>query len=231
MGPDAVIFVVWMLSFKPAFSRSSFISRGFLAPLHSLPLGWCHLHIWGNRYFSWHSSFQLESSIPAFHMMYSAYKLNKQSDNIQPWCIPFPILNQSIDPGPVLAVAFWPECRFLKEAGQVIWYSHLFKDVPQFVAASQCLYHFASPPVMNENSCCFTFLSTLGIVIVLNFGHSNRCVVVSYLCFGFHFSDDIWYGTPLHILIYHPYIFFVEVPIKAFGPCFNWVVCVLTIEF
>ena len=25
------------------------------------------------------------------YMMYSAYKLNKQDDNIQPWCTPFPI--------------------------------------------------------------------------------------------------------------------------------------------
>ena len=29
-------------------------------------------------------------------MMYSAYKLNKQGDNIQLRCTPFPILNQSI---------------------------------------------------------------------------------------------------------------------------------------
>ena len=37
-----------------------------------------------------------ESSSPAFHMMYSTHKLNKQGDNIQSWCIPFPILNQSL---------------------------------------------------------------------------------------------------------------------------------------
>ena len=34
-------------------------------------------------------------------MMYSAYKLNKQSDNIQPWGTPLPILNQSIVSHPV----------------------------------------------------------------------------------------------------------------------------------
>ena len=34
------------------------------------------------------------SSSSAFHMMYSAYKLTKQGDNIEPWCTPFPILNQ-----------------------------------------------------------------------------------------------------------------------------------------
>ena len=31
---------------------------------------------------------------PAFLMMYSAYKLNKQGDNIHPWCTPFPVWNQ-----------------------------------------------------------------------------------------------------------------------------------------
>ena len=31
------------------------------------------------------------SSSPVFLMMYSVYKLNKQGDNIQPWCTPFPI--------------------------------------------------------------------------------------------------------------------------------------------
>ena len=34
--------------------------------------------------------------------MYSAYKLNKQGDNIQPWCTPFPIWNQSVVPCPCL---------------------------------------------------------------------------------------------------------------------------------
>ena len=38
MGPDAMIFVFWMLSFKPTFHPSlSRSSRGFLVPLHFLP--------------------------------------------------------------------------------------------------------------------------------------------------------------------------------------------------
>ena len=45
------------------------------------------------------------SSSPAFLMMYSAYMLNKQGDNIQPWRTPFPIWNQSVVPYPVLPVA------------------------------------------------------------------------------------------------------------------------------
>ena len=51
--------------------------------------------------------------------MYSAYKLNKQGDNIQPWRIPFPIWNESVVPCPVLTVASWPAYRFLKR--QVRW--------------------------------------------------------------------------------------------------------------
>ena len=58
------------------------------------------------------------SSSLAFLMMYSAYKLNKQDDNIQPWHTSFPVWNQSV-PCPVLTIASWPVYRFLK--GQVRW--------------------------------------------------------------------------------------------------------------
>ena len=38
MGPDAMIFIFWMLSFKPAFSPSSFtFIKRLSVPLHSLP--------------------------------------------------------------------------------------------------------------------------------------------------------------------------------------------------
>ena len=59
------------------------------------------------------------SSSPAFLMMYSAYKLNKQGDNIQPWLTPFPIWKQSVVPCPVLTIASWPAYKFLKR--QVRW--------------------------------------------------------------------------------------------------------------
>ena len=101
-------------------SPPSLSSRGSLALFHFLPYGWCYLHIWGYCYFSWQSGFQLVL-LPAqlFLMMYSAYKLSKQSDNIQPWHTPFPIWNQSVVPCPVLTVASWPAYRFLKR--QVRW--------------------------------------------------------------------------------------------------------------
>ena len=59
------------------------------------------------------------SSSPAFHMIYSAYKLNQQDDNIQPWRTTSPIWNQTFVPYPVLTVASWPAYRFLMK--QVRW--------------------------------------------------------------------------------------------------------------
>ena len=47
------------------------------------------------------------SSGPEFLMMYSACKLNKQGDSIQPWHTAFPIWNQSVVPCPFLTVASW----------------------------------------------------------------------------------------------------------------------------
>ena len=51
--------------------------------------------------------------------MYSAYRLNQQGDNIQPWWTSFPILNQSVMPCLVLIVASWLAYRFLRR--QVRW--------------------------------------------------------------------------------------------------------------
>ena len=55
------------------------------------------------------------------YVLYSACKLNKQGDSIQPWCTPFPIWNQSVAPCSVLTVASWLAYRFLKR--QVRWSS------------------------------------------------------------------------------------------------------------
>ena len=105
----------WMLSFKPAFTLSSFtfkrvFSSSLLSAIRVVSSAYLRLLI-----------FLLAilippcvSSSPAFHMMQPAYKLNKQTEKIQPWCIPFPILNQSVVPCQVLTVASWPVYRFLR---------------------------------------------------------------------------------------------------------------------
>ena len=133
MGLDAMILGFWMLSFKPAFPLSSFtfIKRLFSSLLSVIRVA---------------SSASLRlliflpailipayaSSSPAFLMMYSAYKLNKHGDNTQPWHTPFPIWNQSVVPCPVLT-CFLICVQISQEAGQVVWYSHLLKNFPQFV--------------------------------------------------------------------------------------------------
>ena len=97
-----------MLSFKPAFSLSSvtFIKTLFSSSSHSAVnvVSSAHLRV---------LIFLLEILIPAcaspslsFLMTYSAYKLNKQGDNIWPWCTPFPVWNQSIVPYPMVTVEF-----------------------------------------------------------------------------------------------------------------------------
>ena len=96
-------------------SPLSLSSRGFLVPLHFMPLrvessAYLRLLIFLPAILTPACAY----SSPTFLMMCSAYKLNKQSDNIQPWRTPFPIWNQSVDPCPVLTVASWPEYRFLK---------------------------------------------------------------------------------------------------------------------
>ena len=90
---DVMILVFWMLSFKPTFSLSSFtfierlFSSSSLSAIKVVLYAYLRLLI-----------FLPEILIPvcdssslAFHMMYSAQKLNTQGDNIQPWRTPFPI--------------------------------------------------------------------------------------------------------------------------------------------
>ena len=100
MGPDAMILVFWMLSFKPNFSLSSFIfikrlfSSSSLYAIRMVSSAYLRLLIFLPAILIPACA----SSSPAFLMMYSAYNLNKQGDNIQPWHIPFPIWNQSVVP-------------------------------------------------------------------------------------------------------------------------------------
>ena len=106
LGRDAMIFVFWMLSFKPTFSLSTFtiIKRLFHSSLLSA------ISVVSSAYLRLLILLAIlipacASSSPAFLMMYSAYKLNKQGDNIQTWHTPFLIWNQSIVPYPILTVA------------------------------------------------------------------------------------------------------------------------------
>ena len=124
----------WMLSFKPAFLLSSFtfIKRLFSSSSLSAVRLVSSAHL---RWLIFLPAIMIPAcALPslAFHMMYSAYKLNKQGDDIQPWCSPFPVLNQSVVPCPVLTIASWPTYRFLRR--QVMWSGiPISKNFPQFV--------------------------------------------------------------------------------------------------
>ena len=85
MGLDAMILVSLMLNYKPTFSLSyfTFIKRLFsssLSAIRVVPSAYLRLLIFLPAILTP----AYASSSPAFLMMYSAYKLNKQDDNIQP---------------------------------------------------------------------------------------------------------------------------------------------------
>ena len=119
MGLNAMFFECWILS-QVFHSPLSLSSRG-----SSVTLCFSAIRVASSAYLRLLIYLlailipACASSSPAFHMMYSAYKLNKQSDNIQPCCTPFPIWNQSIVPCPVLTATSWPAYRFLRR--QVRW--------------------------------------------------------------------------------------------------------------
>ena len=89
MGPDTMILVFWMLSFKPTFSLSSFtfIKRLFSSSSLSA-IRVVSSHIWGYWYFSWQSW-----SVGSFQMTRGARKmlrvygwLNKSEPlYLEPW--------------------------------------------------------------------------------------------------------------------------------------------------
>ena len=94
LAPDAMIFVFRILSFNQ-FSLSSFsfikmfFSSSSLSAIRVVSSTYLRLLIFLPAILIPACA----SSSPAILMMYSAYNLNKQVNSIQPWHIPFSILN------------------------------------------------------------------------------------------------------------------------------------------
>ena len=133
MGPDAMILVFWMLSFKPTFTLCSFtfIKRLFSSSSRSA------IRVVSSSYLRL-LIFLLAILIAAcayssseFLMMYSAYKLHKQGDNMQPWLTPvkYHVYCSMSSLNCCFMTCIW----ISQETGQVVWYSHTFKNFPQFV--------------------------------------------------------------------------------------------------
>ena len=131
MGPDAMILVFWMLSFKPTCSLSSFtfIKRLFsyssLSAIRVVSSAYLRLLIFLPAILIPTCA----SPSPAFLLMYSACKLNKQVTALM-YSIPYL--------EPVCCSMSSSNCCFMtciqisQEADQVVWYSHLLKNFPQF---------------------------------------------------------------------------------------------------
>jgi len=124
-----VFFLFLILSFKPAFSLSSFtlIKRLFSSSILSAirVVSSAHLRLLflpAMLIPTW------DSSILVFRMLYPAYRLYKQGDNIQPCCTPFPIWTSLLFHVWFKLLLLDPHIGF-----SVGWYSHLFKNFPQLV--------------------------------------------------------------------------------------------------
>ena len=95
--------------------------------------------------------------------MYSAYKLTNEGDNIQPWHTPFPIWNQSVAP------CFLTCIQVFQEAGQVVWYSHLLQNFPQYIVIhivkGFVIVNKAEIDIFLELSCFFDDPADIGKLI------------------------------------------------------------------
>ena len=101
-------------------------------------------------------------------MMYSAYKLNKQGDNIKSWRTPFPSWNQSVVSCPILTIAYWPACIFLKR--QVRWFGipisfRIFQFVVTHTVKGFGIVNKAEINVFLEPSCFFNDPADVGNLI------------------------------------------------------------------
>ena len=147
-----MIFVFWMLSFKLTFSLSTFtfVKRLFSPYSLSARRVVSSAYLWLLRFLPAILMPACASSSLTFHVTYSAYKLNKQGENIQPQCTPFPIWN-------ICCSMSASNCCFLtyiqvsQEAGKVVWDSHLFQNFPQFIV----IHTVKGFGIVNKAEICF----------------------------------------------------------------------------
>ena len=113
--------------------------------------------------------------------MYSTCKLKKQGDNIQPWCVFFPIQNQFVVPCPVLTVASWPAYRFLRRQVRLSGIL-ISKNFAQFVVIHTvkgfCLVCKAEVDVFLEFSCFSCDPTDIGSLISASSAFANSSLII-----------------------------------------------------
>ena len=119
MGPDAMIFVFECCDLRQLFRSPFLLIKGLFSSSSLFDIRVVSSAYLKLLFFPAVLIPACVSSSPAFHMMYSTYKLNKLGDDIQLWLTPFPIWNESIIPCLVLTVASWPAYSFLRR--QLSW--------------------------------------------------------------------------------------------------------------
>ena len=156
MGLDAMILAFWMLTFKPTFWLSffTFIKRVFssfsLSSIRVVSSAYLGLLIFLPAILIPACA----SFSPAFHMMLSAYKLNKQGDNIQMTYF-FPNLEPVCCSISGFNYFFLTCIQIYQESGTEFQYSHHFKNFPQFVVVHTVRGFESEVDVFLEFSCFF----------------------------------------------------------------------------
>ena len=135
LGPDAMIL---FLSFLTVEIQASFFTLPFHPPHDALWFLFTAIRVASSSYLRLLKFLPailitaLDSCSPAFHMMYSAYKLNKQDDIYIAISYSFPNFE------PVHHSISRSNCCFLtckqvsQETCMVIWSSHLFNNFPVY---------------------------------------------------------------------------------------------------
>ena len=124
------------------------------------------------------------SSSLKFHMIYPAYKLDVQGNNIQTWHTPFLIWNQSVIPCLFLTVTSWPAYRYLRRQE---WWSCIPISLRIFQFAVICtvigfdIINKAEVNIFLELSCFFYDLSWVGTKLKKDLHGKDLLAWVTYL--------------------------------------------------
>ena len=114
-------------------------------------------------------------------MMYSAYKLNKQNDNIQSWL-------WQIVPLCTLGCTYLFELVFLcflkvypgvELLGHMVVLFLVFREIS--ILSPQWLHKFIFPPTVYKGSLFSTFSSTFVIYVLSDGSHSDMWEVISHM--------------------------------------------------